>query len=118
MQNSKIPEALGEDAPHTPKRSMNWFRFSKLGLALAFLAATAYFFNEQVLTSTSLEGTVTSPLITIRSPINGIVTANSTEIGAQVNQHTPLFVIESHRLDNQLRVELRRSWWRMSNRPL
>src|SRR5262249_40948610 len=84
----------------------NWLRFSKLALALAFLAAAAYFFNEQVLTSTSLEGTVTSPLITIRSPIDGIVTANSTKIGAQVNQHTPLFVIESHWLDNQLRAEL------------
>jgi multidrug resistance efflux pump len=106
MQTSKILAALGEDAPHTPKRSMNWFRFSKLGLALVFLAAAAYFFNEQVLTPTSLEGTVTSPLITIRSPIDGIVTANSTKIGAQVDQYTPLFVIESHRLDNRLRVEL------------
>jgi multidrug resistance efflux pump len=106
MHNSKPLETLGEDTPQGPKRSINWFRFSKLGLALAFLAAAAYFFNEQVWTSTSLEGTVTSPLITIRSPIDGIVTANSTKIGAQVNQHTPLFVIESHRLDNRLRVEL------------
>jgi|GEM_PF-3312399 len=94
------------DSIRKPKSSTNWFRFSKLSLALAFLAASAYFLNEQVLTSTSLEGTVTSPLITIRSPIDGIVTANSAKIGAQVDQHTPLFVIESHLLDNRLRVEL------------
>jgi multidrug resistance efflux pump len=106
MHSSKPLETLGEDTPQGPKRSINWFRFSKLGFALAFLAAAAYFFNEQVLTSTSLAGTVTSPLITLRSPIDGIVTANATVIGAQVNQHTPLFVIESHQFDNRLRVEL------------
>jgi multidrug resistance efflux pump len=107
-QNSQPVETLGEDTHQGPKRSINWFRFIKLGFALAFLAAAAYFFNEQVLTSTSLAGTVTSPLITLRSPIDGIVTvtANATTIGAHVNQHTPLFVIESHQFDNRLRVEL------------
>jgi multidrug resistance efflux pump len=106
IRKPKIIGRDGRDPIRKPKSSTNWFRFSKLGLALAFLAASAYFLNEQVLTSTSLEGTVTSPLITIRSPINGIVTANSAKIGAQVDQHTPLFRIEAHLLDNRLRVEL------------
>jgi multidrug resistance efflux pump len=100
------PESMDENSTRKPKHSTYWFRFSKLGLALAFLAATAYFFHEQVWTSTSLEGTVTSPLITIRSPIDGIVAANSTKIGTQVNQRDPLFVIEAHQLDTQLRAEL------------
>jgi multidrug resistance efflux pump len=106
QQHPSILESPGKDSIRKPKSSTNWGRFSKLGFALAFLAAAAYFLNEQVLTSTSLEGTVTSPLITIRSPIDGIVTANSTKIGAQVNQQASLFVIEAHLFDNRLRAEL------------
>jgi multidrug resistance efflux pump len=99
-------DAPGEDSTRQPKRARHWWRFSKLGLALAFLAAAAYFFHEQVWTSTSLEGTVTSPLITIRSPIDGVVTANTTIVGAPVAQQEALFVIEAHQLDTRLRAEL------------
>jgi multidrug resistance efflux pump len=99
-------DVLGEDAPRTPKRATHWWRVSKLGLALAFLAAATCFFHEQVWTSTSLEGTVTSPLITIRSPIDGVVTANATTIGAPVHQHEALFVLEAPLLDTRLRAEL------------
>jgi len=116
MQTSPALDVMGEDtttvdvmnesSPHAPKRAPSWWRFSKLGLALAFFAAAAYFFHEQVWTTTSLEGTVTSPLITIRSPIDGVVTTNTTNIGAPVHQHEALFVIEAHQLDTRLRVEL------------
>ncbi len=116
MQTSRALEVMGEDtttvdvmsegSPCAPKRATSWWRFSKIGLAMAFLAAAAYFFHEQVWTTTSLEGTVTSPLITMRSPIDGAVTVNATTIGAAVHQHEPLFVIEAHQLDTRLRVEL------------
>jgi multidrug resistance efflux pump len=75
-------------------------------LALAFLSAAAYFFHEQVLTTTSLEGTLTSPLITIRLPIDGVVTANTAVIGGPVAQRKVLFVVEAHELDTRLRAEL------------
>src|SRR4029434_9341565 len=61
---------------------------------------------EEVWTATSLEGTVTSPLITLRSPIDGVVTTSATSIGAAVHQHAALFVIEAHQLDTRLRAEL------------
>jgi multidrug resistance efflux pump len=116
MQTSRAFEVIGEDAttvnvmndasPSSPKRARSWWRFSKIGLALAFLAAAAYFFHEQVWIATSLEGTVTSPLITIRSPIDGAVTVNTASIGALIHQHEPLFVIEAHQLDSRPRVAL------------
>ena len=116
MQPSITREVLTEDVttladlegdmPRPPKRATPWWRVSKLALAVAFLAAAAYFFHEQVWTATSLEGTVTSPLITIRSPIDGVVTASATSIGAPVHQHEALFVIEAHQLDTRLRAEL------------
>jgi len=99
-------DVRGEDSTRPPKRGPHWWRFSKLGLALAFLVAAGYFFHERVWTSTSLEGTVTSPLITICSPIEGVVTANAAAIGAPVYQHEALFVIEAHQLDTRLRAEL------------
>jgi multidrug resistance efflux pump len=97
---------LEGDTPRPPKRATLWWRVSKLALAVAFLAAAAYFFHEQVWTSTSLEGTVTSSLITIRSPIDGVVTTHATTIGGYIHQHDALFVIEAHVLDTQLRAEL------------
>jgi multidrug resistance efflux pump len=116
MQASRTLDILGEDtitvdvvqahSPRPPKRASYWWRFSKLSLALAFLAAAAYFFHEQVWIATSLEGTVTSPLITIRSPIDGVVTASATSMGAPVHQQEALFVIEAHQLDTRLRAEL------------
>src|SRR2546428_8536757 len=99
-------DAHGEDSARQPNRAPRWWRFSKLGLALAFLSAAGYFFHEQVWTATSLEGTVTSPLITIRSPIDGVVTPNSAKIGTSVSQHEALFVVEAHQLDTRLRAEL------------
>jgi multidrug resistance efflux pump len=95
-----------EDSTRRPNRAPHWWRFTKLGLSLAFLAAAGYFFHEQVWTSTSLEGTVTSPLITVRSPIDGVVTPHATTIGAPVRHHEALFVIEAHQLDTRLRAEL------------
>src|SRR5262245_18604275 len=116
MHTSSTLEVMATDATtvnvrpegptRQPKRSQHWWRFSKLGLALAFLASAGYFFHEQVWTATSLEGTVTSPLITIRSPIDGVVTPNSAKIGTSVSQHDALFVVEAHQLDTRLRDEL------------
>jgi hypothetical protein len=105
-QDAMTVDVSGEDATHPPNRAPHWWRFSKLGLALAFLAAAGYFFHEQVWTSTSLEGTVTSPLITIRSPIDGVVTANAATIGAPVHPHEALSIIEAHQLDTRLRAEV------------
>src|SRR5262245_19919687 len=99
---------VGRESPtRQPRRSPHWWRFSKLGLALAFLAAAGYFFREQVWTTTSLEGTVTSPLITIRSPIDGVVTMDAAKIGALVSQHETLFVVEAQQVDTRLRAELK-----------
>jgi multidrug resistance efflux pump len=116
MHTSRALEVIGEDTtpvnvmnespPCAPKPTTSWWRYSKIGLTLAFLAAAAYFFHEQVWTTTSLEGTVTSPLITMRSPIDGAVTVNAATIGAPVRQHEGLFVIEAHQLDTRARVEL------------
>jgi multidrug resistance efflux pump len=99
-------EVANEVAPRPPHRAPSWWRVGKLSLALACLAAAAYFFHEQVWTATSLEGTVVSPLITLRSPIDGVVTASATSIGAPVHQHEALFVIEAPQLDTRLRAEL------------
>jgi len=49
---------------------------------------------------------VTSPLITLRSPIDGMVTTRATRIGAAVHQQEALFVIAAHQLDTRLRAEL------------
>jgi multidrug resistance efflux pump len=116
MHTSSIREVMDEDATtvdvrerdvtRQATRAPHWWRVIKFGLALAFLAAAGYFFHEQVWTSTSLEGTVTSPLITIRSPIDGVVTANATSLGAPVHPQEALFVIEAHQLDTRLRAEL------------
>jgi multidrug resistance efflux pump len=116
MHTSSTLEVMATDVttvevrPERPtpplKRSPHWWRFGKLGLALAFLAAAGYFFHEQVWTTTSLEGTVTSPLITMRSPIDGVVTMNAAKIGAPVSQHEALFVVEAHQVDTRLRTEL------------
>src|SRR5919108_2775180 len=116
MHTSRTLDVIGEDSTpvdvihehstRQPNRAPHWWRFGKLGLALAFLAAAAYFFHEQVWIATSLQGTLTSPLITIRSPIDGVVTANTTAIGAPVAQQEALFVIEAHQLDTRLRAEL------------
>jgi multidrug resistance efflux pump len=95
-----------ESSTRQPSPTLRWWRVGKLGLALAFLAAAGYFFHEQVWTSTSLEGTVTSPLITIRSPMDGVVTPYATTIGATVHPHEALFVIKAHQLDIRLRAEL------------
>jgi multidrug resistance efflux pump len=105
-EDTTTVDVINENSPRPPKRAPHWWRVSKLGLALAFLAAAAYFFHEQIWTATSLEATVTSPLITIRSPMDGVVTANATSIGAPVHQHEALFVIEAHQLDTRLRAEL------------
>jgi multidrug resistance efflux pump len=99
-------DVMNENPAHQPTRAPHWCRLGKLGLALAFLTAAGYFFHEQVWTATSLEGTVTSPLITIRSPIDGVVTPNSAKIGTSVSQHEALFVVEAHQLDTRLRAEL------------
>jgi multidrug resistance efflux pump len=99
-------EAHGEDSTRQPNCAPRWWRFGKLGLALAFLAAAGYFFQEQVWTTTSLQGTLTSPLITIRSPIDGVVTPHTTTVGAPVAQQEVLFVIEAYQLDTRLRAEL------------
>jgi multidrug resistance efflux pump len=99
-------DVANEVVPRPPQRAPAWWRVGKLSLALACLAAAAYFFHEQVWTATSLEGTVTSPLITLRSPIDGVVTASATSIGAPVHQDEALFVIEAHQLDTRLRAEL------------
>src|SRR4029453_6450941 len=116
MQTSRTLAFTGEDtitgevanevSPRPPKRTSSWWRFGKLSLSLAFLAPAGFFFHEEVWTATSIEGTVTSPLITIRSPIDGVVTASATSIGAPVHQHEALFVIEAHQLDTRLRAEL------------
>ena len=42
----------------------------------------------------------------MRSPIDGVVTANAAMIGAPVQQQEALFVIEAHPLDTRLRAEL------------
>jgi len=105
-EDTMTGDVANEAAPRPPKRAPSWWRFSKLSLALAFLAAAAYFFHEQVWTATSLEGTVTSPLITIRSPIDGVVTVSATSLGAPVHQHEALFMIAAHQLDTRLRAEL------------
>jgi multidrug resistance efflux pump len=105
-ENAILVDDRAEDAPRQPSGVPHWWRLSKLGLAVAFLAAAGYFFHQQVWTSTSLEGTVTSPLVTIRSPIDGVVTAKATTIGASVRPHEALFVIEAHQLDTRLRAEL------------
>ena len=99
-------DGRGEDSTRQPNRSPHSWHVGKLGLALAFLAAAGYFFHEQVWTSTSLEGTVTSPLITIRSPMDGVVTPYATTNGATVHPHEALFVIKAHQLDTRLRAEL------------
>jgi multidrug resistance efflux pump len=99
-------DVMHESSTRQPIRAPRWWRFGKLGLALAFLVAAAYFFHEQVWTATSLEGTVTSPLITIRSPIDGVVTVNSAKIGAPVYQQEAVFVVEAHQVDTRLRAEL------------
>jgi multidrug resistance efflux pump len=105
-EDSTPVDVIHEHSTRQPNRAPHWWRFGKLGLALAFLAAAAYFFHEQVWIATSLQGTLTSPLITIRSPIDGVVTANTTAIGAPVAQQEALFVIEAHQLDTRLRAEL------------
>ena len=58
MQTSQTLAFMGEDtmtgevandaSPRPPQRAPYWWRFGKLSLALAFLAAAAYFFHEQV----------------------------------------------------------------------
>src|SRR2546426_581858 len=55
--SATMVDLRGQDSTCRPNRAPHWWRFSKLGLALAFLAA-AYFFHEQVWTSTSLEATL------------------------------------------------------------
>ena len=105
-EDTMTGEVANEVSPRPPHRAPSWWRFGKLSLALAFLAAAAYFFHEQVWTATSLEGTVTSPLITMRSPMDGVVTASAASLGASVHQHAALFVIEAHQLDTRLRAEL------------
>jgi multidrug resistance efflux pump len=105
-QEATPVDAHGEDSARQPNRAPRWWSFGKLGLALAFLAAAGYFFHEQVWTTTSLQGTLTSPLITIRSPIDGVVTSHTTTVGAPVAQQEVLFVIAAHQLDTRLRAEL------------
>src|SRR3954452_732383 len=52
--------------------TINYKRLGKVAAAAAFAVAAVYFAGEQVFTASSLDGTVTSPLITIHSPIDGV----------------------------------------------
>jgi multidrug resistance efflux pump len=86
--------------------TINYSRLGKIAAAAAFAVAAVYFAGEQVFTASSLEGTVTSPLITIRSPIDGVVSVNGLKPGSPVGQQDPVFTVEDRLVDNRLRIEL------------
>jgi multidrug resistance efflux pump len=89
-----------------PGSRVNYIRLGKLTAASAFTIAALYFVSQQVFTASSLEGTVTSPLITIRSPIDGVVSVNALKPGSQVGEQDSLFMIENRLVDDRPRAEL------------
>jgi multidrug efflux pump subunit AcrA (membrane-fusion protein) len=89
-----------------PGSRVNYIRLGKLTAASAFTIAALYFVSQQVFTASSLEGTVTSPLITIRSPIDGVVSVNALKLGSHVGEQDSLFMIENRLVDDRLRAEL------------
>ena len=67
----------------------DWIRLAKLSFVVLFLAASTYFTLNQILTTTSLEGTVTSPLVTLRAPIDGRVSMDMLTTGKMSRRATP-----------------------------
>ena len=87
-------------------QTFNWIRLGKLSFAVLFLAASIYFALNQILTTTSLEGTVTSPLATLRAPIDGRVSMNILTTGQNVAANDTLISIDDPRVDNRPHSEL------------
>lgn len=87
-------------------QTFNWIRLGKLSFAVLFLAASIYFTLNQILTTTSLEGTVTSPLATLRAPIDGRVSMNILTTGQNVAANDTLISIDDPRVDNRPHSEL------------
>jgi len=87
-------------------QEFDWIRLAKLSFAVLFLAASIYFTFNQILTTTSLEGTVTSPLVTLRAPIDGRVSMDTLMTGKNVTASDALISIDDPRVDNRPRSEL------------
>ena len=87
-------------------QKFDWIRLAKLSFVVLFLAASTYFTLNQILTTTSLEGTVTSPLVTLRAPIDGRVSMDMLTTGKNVAASDTLISIDDPRVDNRPRSEL------------
>ena len=86
-------------------QTFDWIRLAKLSFVVLFLAASIYFTFNQILTTTSLEGTVTSPLVTLRAPIDGRVSMDMLT-PKNVAASDTLISINDPRVDNRPRSEL------------
>jgi multidrug resistance efflux pump len=112
MRNSAELFVIDTDIADVPSQSsrklgrFNWIRIGKLSFVALFLVAAAYFALNQVLTTTSLEGTVTSPLATLRAPIDGRVSMGTLTSGQNVVANDTLISIDDPRVDNRPHAEL------------
>jgi multidrug resistance efflux pump len=102
--NTDAIEAASRPRPRV--RTFNWIRTGKLLFVILFLVASSYFALNQILTTTSLEGTVTSPLVTLRAPIDGRVSMERLSTGQNVAVNDPLISIDDPRMDTRSLSEL------------
>jgi multidrug resistance efflux pump len=106
MMPSSAEFVINTDAASRPGRRLNWIRVGKLSFVILFLLAAAYFATNQILTTSSLEGTVTSPLVTLRAPIDGRVSMERLTTGQTVAVNDTLISIDDPRVDNRPHSEL------------
>jgi len=75
-------------------------------LLLSLIAAALYSWN-RIVTPASLEGVVNAPLITLRAPIDGVVTLSTARAGEVGGTDVPMFQLVDRRVDRRRESDLR-----------
>jgi multidrug resistance efflux pump len=88
---------------------LRWLRPSliiRLLIAVGFLGTAAWHLSDRVFSTASIDGAVTSPVVILRSPIDGQITASFAKPGMPAEHGVPLLTIEDKRIDDRIKVDL------------
>jgi multidrug resistance efflux pump len=103
------PSAVSMAAPRESR--WHWLRpslITRLLIAIGFLGIAAWHLNDRVFSTVSIDGAVMSPVVVLRSPIDGQVTSSLAKTGMPIEPGLPLLTIENKRIDDRVRLDVER----------